>query len=242
MSSARTNDRIDVPVLIGVDDAGRVEAWVATRPGCVVFAYNEEPALRSIAAAVDEYDRCLSPVGFQPPTLATVEQGTNVRILERVTVAEPLVQGNTAAFFDSDNQPVTVHDIEATFEMLRRTRMQLLDVAHSIGEDRWSERPGGGQRTVVDVLHHVARGEWWYVSRIVDFPIPEDGYPKDIEPFMAWTRARVAERLLNLSPDERARTVVPKPETGERWSARKVLRRLIYHELYHTRQLRKLII
>lgn len=61
MSAARTNDGIDVPVLIGVDDAGRVEAWVATRPGCVLFADNEEQALRGIAAAVDEYDRCTRP-------------------------------------------------------------------------------------------------------------------------------------------------------------------------------------
>lgn len=44
------------------------------------------------------------------------------------------------------------------------------------------------------------------------------------------------------SPTANGGTCVPKPESGERWSARKVLRRLIYHELYHTRQLRKLVV
>lgn len=164
MSAARTNDGIDVPVLIGVDDAGRIEAWVATRPGCVLFADNEEQALRGIAAAVDEYDRCLSPADFQPAEMSeTTQRTTSVRILERVTVGEPLLHGNTAAFFDWDKQAVTDHEIEATFERLSRTRKQLLRVAHDIGESRWSERPGGGVRTVVDVLHHVAHCEWWYV-------------------------------------------------------------------------------
>jgi len=106
--------------------------------------------------------------------------------------------------------------------------------------DRLSVRPGGGQRTVEDIVRHVATVEWWYMSRIVLFPWPRDGeYPEDLEGLLAWTRHRVADRLRRLSDEERSRVSVPDPESGERWSARKVLRRLIYHELYHLRQLRR---
>lgn len=163
---------------------------MATRPGCVAFAENEELALLRIAAALDEYEHWLSPVSVEATasskaTLASTERRTSVRVLGRVNVAEPLVHGNTAAFFDWDKQIVTIHEIETTFEMLSRSRKRLLDVAHGIGEARWSERPGGGMRTVVDVLHHVARGEWWYVSRIVDFPFPDSAAQRVVDPVSA---------------------------------------------------------
>lgn len=250
MRSMSSGTRANVPVLLGVDAAGRVEAWVATRPGCVVFAESESEALRRIPAAVDEYDRRLVRCGlhsiWNDPSVAlrasSTNAGTDVWIAERVSVPEALVHGNTAAFFAWDARPAAAHEIDATLHVLSRSRQELLDVVHGLDAARWAQqRPGGGQRTVVDVLRHVANVEWWYVSRIVDFPVPGDGYPDDVETFLLWTRNRVSDRLKKLSAVERARTVVPDPDSGERWSARKVLRRLIYHELYHIRQLRKLV-
>ncbi|REJ33940.1 MAG: hypothetical protein DIU83_05045 [Bacillota bacterium] len=234
-------------VLLGVDDAGRVEAWVAERPGCVVFAAGEDEALRRIPAAAAEYDGWLARWGlarlWDIPAVAralrTADQ-TGVCILERVPVGESIVHGNTAAFFAWDQQPVTDDEIEATLRLLAASRRELLATLRRFQPDRLTLRPGGGARTVEQIARHVATVEWWYMSRVVPFPFPKDGeYPEELEELMAWIRERVAGRLRRLSHQERAATPVPDEESGERWSARKVLRRLIYHELYHLRQLRR---
>ncbi|HEY8496767.1 MAG TPA: DinB family protein [Limnochordales bacterium] len=235
------------PVLLGVDADGRAEAWVATRPGCVVFADSEADARRQIPTAVAEYDAWLEGWGLSglwdiPEIKVPAVQGiqTGVRIVERVPVGESLVQGNTAAFFQWDSSPPTTAEIEATLRLLERSRQELLATLRRLAPEQLSLRPGGGQRTVEDIVRHVATVEWWYMSQIVPFPVPDDGeFPEDVEGVLAWIRARVAERLRSLSDEERARISVPDPESGEQWSARKVLRRLIYHELYHLRQLRK---
>ena len=234
------------PVLLGIDDEGRVEAWIATRPGCVVFAPGEARALRQIPAAAAEYDAWVSRWGldgiWNMPSVQQPlrERQTGVWVLERVPVDEPVVQGNTAAFFRWDEERPGDDEIEATLRLLAASRQELLGTLRRCLPDRLSVRPGGGQRTVEDIVRHVATVEWWYMSRIVLFPRPRDGeYPEDLEGLLAWTRHRVADRLRRLSDEERSRVSVPDPESGERWSARKVLRRLIYHELYHLRQLRR---
>ena len=155
-------------------------------------------------------------------------------------VPPTIVHGNTAAFFAWDQQPVTDDEIEATLRLLAASRRELLATLRRFQPDRLTLRPGGGARTVEQIARHVATVEWWYMSRVVPFPFPKDGeYPEELEELMAWIRERVAGRLRRLSHQERAATPVPDEESGERWSARKVLRRLIYHELYHLRQLRR---
>lgn len=259
MWSASTNLHRAIPVLLGFDDAGRVEAWVAMRPGCVVFAGKESEALEKIPYAMQEYDRWLSRYGLSSvwahfgraasdvapaPYVPFGEVRTGVCVVERVYVPEDVIGGNTAAFFGWDKQVPTDVEIASTLQVLSSSREELWATARALGAERWSERPGGGQRTVIDILRHVAHVEWWYMSRIVDFPVPEAGYPEEpeeMEAFLEWTRQRVVERLQALSSEELAAVTVPDTESGERWSARKVLRRLIYYELYHIRQLKKLL-
>ncbi len=230
-------------VLLGLDGAGRTEAWIADRPGCVVFAASESEAISGVPAAAAGYDELLRRWGLDG--VWTAASGarpavqTEVRILERVAVDEDVVHGNTAAFFRWDAEPATSQEIEATLTVLERSRQELLGILGGLKPDQWAQRPGGGHRTVEEIVRHVGSAEWWYMSRIVDFPVPEDGYPQDPEALLTWIRERVTSRLRSLTAEERARTTVPNPKSGERWTARKVLRRLIYHELYHIRQLRR---
>lgn len=237
-----------VPVLVGIDAHGRAEAWVSTRPGCVVFAESEAAAISGIFTAIYDFDEWLTrhglegslPVGLRLSSQTSENGPECVHVVERVTVGEDLVQGNTAAFFDWDREPVDPVDIETTLQWLTCSRHDLLQLVHRLPSEAWSWRPGNGNRTVTDVLRHVGNVEWWYMSRIVDFPVPNDGYPEDVLPFLAWTRHRVAVRLRNLTGAERARIALPDRHSGELWSARKVLRRLVYHERYHIAQLRTL--
>lgn len=247
--SGKIGSPINVPILVGVDLDGRVEAWVATRLGCVSFAENEPAAISKIRAQIHDYDRWLtnhqlatSPAAARPIHRQTsAEDRVNIVVVERVTVAERLVHGNTAAFFDWDGQATTSSEIETTLRLLSYSRQDLLDLVHRLPRQEWFKRPGDGQRTVTAILRHIANVEWWYISRIVDFPVPTDGYPDEVLRFLAWTRHRVAARLRSLSSAERTRIALPDRDSGELWSARKVLRRLLYHERYHIAQLRTLI-
>lgn len=255
MPPSRTDSHAQqhVPVLLGIDPDGRVEAWVPTRPGCVVFADSEAVAISGIYSAIHHYDEWLTRHGLTAllPVGTSISKGTSsketsknppegVHVVERVAVGEDLVRGNTAAFFDWDRQPVNSEDVETTLQLLTCSRHDLLQLVQRLPSYAWSWRPGNGERTVTDVLRHVANVEWWYMSRIVDFPVPDDGYPEDVLPFLVWTRHRVAARLRALTGAERARIALPDRDSGEFWSARKVLRRLVYHERYHIAQLRTL--
>ncbi len=106
MWSASTNLHRAIPVLLGFDDAGRVEAWVATRPGCVVFAGKESEALEKIPYAMQEYDRWLSRYGLSSvwahfgraasdvapaPYVPFGEVRTGVCVVERVYVPEDVI-------------------------------------------------------------------------------------------------------------------------------------------------------
>ncbi len=75
------------------------------------------------------------------------------------------------------------------------------------------------------------------------FPCPKLAIPKNPKKWKPFWSGRGSELWsgFRLSSEELAAVTVPDTESGERWSARKVLRRLIYYELYHIRQLKKLL-
>ncbi|HYN88464.1 MAG TPA: hypothetical protein VER55_08030, partial [Ardenticatenaceae bacterium] len=77
--------------------------------------------------------------------------------------------------------------------------------------------------------------EWWYLDRLglVD---REAALPEGLPERLAFVRARFEEVLPGLDGDATVVTV-----DGESWSARKLLRRALFHERDHTQHLRALL-
>jgi hypothetical protein len=84
-------------------------------------------------------------------------------------------------------------------------------------------------------LKHVANAELWYMDRL------GVAFPKSDLPDEALARlSKVREHLQKKIPELARRTGVV-TLSGETWSARKVIRRTLWHERDHTVHIRKLL-
>lgn len=170
--------------------------------------------------------------------------------LPPVTVAEvvtlphvPIRAGDTEAIFTPEQAPLSAADLDRSLPYLEQSRKELLDLVDALPPPLLSWRPAPGKRSVMSLLDHVADAELFYVLRLDP---PEADLPAAWERLDAagvaprrrleLIRSVVLERLDRLTEEDRTRVSRHDPN-AEAWSARNVLRRLIWHERYHTRQL-----
>ena len=92
----------------------------------------------------------------------------------------------------------------------------------------------GEQWSIEGVLEHVAKSEWWYLDRL-GLAFPRAGIPEDAKLFLRQVHAHMLVTLPELQKRGGAVTLA-----GETWSARKVLRRSLWHRRDHTAHIVKL--
>lgn len=137
------------------------------------------------------------------------------------------------AFFADDARPLDPTDIEEAHWLLTCTRRDLLNAL---------ERPPamaltaaeqvGDRESLGEILRHIAMAERWYFQEIGydQPPLPE-------HPLQALDVCRAHSlRCLDLMAGNATIHVWQ----GERWAARKVVRRALWHERDHTQQIRSL--
>ena len=204
-----------------------VEAWVLDLPGCFATGADEAAALGALPDNIERYLALAAEAGAAAP-----------RPVGRIEVTERFHgswQGTyeVNASFAADAEPVTERDVAFACAMLAATRRRLLSAA-----DRASRRRTG-ERTVSEVLHHVANAEWFYGSRLEVDPesVRSSGLGGEPDPnsrldrIRAWALQRLAA-LPGFGALERT-------QHGELWTPRKVSRRYIYHELDHLWELER---
>jgi len=90
-------------------------------------------------------------------------------------------------------------------------------------------------RPIIGIVDHVAIAEWWYFNRLGMSParlaLPADPIAK-----LKAVRQNTYAQLSKLIGDTQIVTLI-----DEQWSARKVLRRTLWHERDHTQHIAKLI-
>lgn len=198
------------------------EAWVLDRPGCFATGRDEHSALAALPASIERYLAIVDGAGAGP----LPRPSGSVEVVERF---QCFWHGTyeVSAFFASDADSVGEWEVAFARALLSATRERLLDAAGRATPWR------AGERSVGEVLHHVANAEWFYGSRLAADPeaVRSFGYGGDPDPLkrLKLVRAWALERIAKLpSLDDLERT-----HSGERWTARKVIRRYIYHELEH---------
>jgi len=202
------------------------EVSVLDLPGCVATGPEEALALAAVPAAIDRYLAIADAGGVGSPP----------RPAGQIVVVEHF-EGSwdgtyeVSAFFVADAEPVTERDVAFTRAMLAATRTHLLEAANRAA--RW--RPG--ERSVGDVLHHVASAEWFYGARLEEDPeaVRASGFGGEFDPKqrLELVRAWAIERIAGLP----ALGALERTHRSERWTARKVIRRYIYHEIDHVSEL-----
>jgi uncharacterized damage-inducible protein DinB len=138
------------------------------------------------------------------------------------------------AFFAADRPPVSADELPEYQRLLEASHRDLLASVDGLSPEAM-QRPIQGERWPLGgIVHHVARSELFYLDRLgLAFARGE----LNPEPLDAIEQVR--ERLRSVLPALSAHTGVV-ALAGEVWSARKVLRRALWHERDHAQHILKL--
>ena len=227
-----------MPYRVAVEDIepDHYVCWVLDLPGCFSSARNMEAAVSNAPSAIADY---YSWVTGSDPSLPKVRGPFEVEVVEvfraRGSSKDPDYVVN--AFFEADRCPLSYWDVAAGLRLLDWSRRDLLDVVGALPpKDLHRSIPGEDRGTITGVLRHVAGAENWYFGQL-DRSIVWSSLPEDVFGQLEAVRANSRDQLVELAGDGRI-----EERLDERWSARKVLRRTLWHERDHTQHTAQLVL
>ncbi len=219
-----------MPYIVCAEEVER--HWVAYAPdlpGCYATHKEREAAIGAVPAAVEAYITWCHGHGLLVSGL------TGPMVVDEVIRSWPYEDDyEVNAFFASDRPALIIDELPELELLLAATRKDLLATVDNLEpEDLIKELPGE-RWPIAGILGHTASAEWWYLDRMgLAFPqadIPEDPFAR---------LASVREHFVACLPALAKRAGVI-TLSGETWSARKVLRRALWHERDHTEHILKL--
>ena len=211
--------------------------WVAYAldlPGCFSSAPGSTDAVRGAPRRIAEYFEWLSaraPGSAIPPE--PYETNTVETFSSRRSVKDPDYIVN--AFFEDDLRPLAYWDVAQAVRLLEWTRADLNDVIRQV-DQRNAQQPysGAWMSTYLGILRHIAGAENWYYGHM-GYGLDGAALPDDPIRMLEAVRSNTVERIWELAEDAR----IPEMK-DEKWSARKVLRRALWHERDHIRHILQL--
>jgi hypothetical protein len=207
-------------------------AWVLDHPGCHSAAATEQAAVAGAPARIRAWADWLRAGG---QAVARLDELVEVEVVE--VFCSFISEGDyrVNAFFEDDARPLTRGDIDAGLALLALTRRDLLTVLDPLASPQLARPAAGGRgSSVAEILDDIVWAEWWYLTRL-DLAFGRDEMPEDPLARLEKVREHTRAQLPQLEGDPRVTELV-----GERWSARKVLRRTLWHERDHTLQIEQL--
>ncbi|MBN1459121.1 MAG: DinB family protein [Armatimonadetes bacterium] len=208
-------------------------AWCLDLMGLATWAPSEAEVLGRIPQKVNEYRLWLE------------RHDMEARPWDRVVSVVERRSGNEV-LFGEDLEPCTAQDVDLAIRLLSASRADLLEAVHSLPAAALDWDPPyrsfaewASWRTARQILAHVANTETHYY-------LPNVGYAPQLEParpdgdwqeFLPRHRQETLRRLNELAEAEDRARITRQPEE---WSARKVLRRLVRHELLHMKSIARI--
>ena len=218
---------------LGVEDIEpyRWLAWVLDLPGCFAAADSEADAVAATPAAIRAYFAWLTRHGA-PPAAPAAEVAVQIAEVFHGYIGEGDYWVN--ALFADDRRPLTPADVDTGLRLLTYTRQDLTNLVAGLSPAALAARhPAAQGASITSLLQHMATAERWYFGNL---GLGQAELPAD--PLIALDQVRAQTRawLPALIGDRRIWE-----QSGEAWSARKVLRRTLWHERTHTAQIARLL-
>ncbi len=210
--------------------------FVPSLPGCVAVGPTSDTAIEITRAAIAERLDFLRRHGETIPGAEPIEIVVADHVIERKLL------GFGQQFFTPDAEPLTQGEARRQLRWAAWSREEFVAAARAQTEPL-TVKPAAGGRSAAAIISHVAGAEWAYVSATLGTlrggsaaiaAIEEAGeQPWDA---LASERRALMARLETMTPEELTRVV---ERNGKpRWTARRMLRRLLEHEWEHVRELR----
>jgi predicted RNase H-like HicB family nuclease len=212
-------------------EPGNWVAWVLSLDGCFSRGGTHDDAVEGVPDAVAAYYRWLKD---HDPEFITPDEAAEFTVAEDIR-SRVLPNGYYAnAFFDDDRKLLTADDAARVGRLLSYTRQDLMSVIRRISPEQMDRPIEAEVRGCIrKVIRHIASAEWWYWDRL-ELAFDWQDMPSDTLSSLEKSRAHTLAHLPELVGDKR---IVEK--RSEMWSARKLARRALWHEIVHTRQIER---
>lgn len=220
----------DVLRLCGETIDGRASLFALDEPGWYAEGTDEAEALANVPKAIAEFDAWLTVHGEDPPAWPD-----HWEIAERFTTYGLPGGFEVNGIFAVEREAPSADLVATTIRGLGFCRADLERVAATMPDDGWTQPLGPGERTPAEVLTHIARAECWYLSHFTDAAevALASEPPGTVEQMLAVQDALV-DWLRQASGDDLVRVVV---DREEEWTVAKLIRRALWHERIHLREL-----
>jgi hypothetical protein len=221
---------------------GRSIAWALDFPGC--FAYGQDGPEAILAAPRALLDYCawierhtqqswLADLGdFDVRLVETFECYTIDAAFEP---APPGTGNRVNAFFLDDWKPLTAEDVRRALLLLEWSRADLLAAFAGLSPEQLNQNFPGERWPINGILNHVGGAEWWYMDLLGLSGMERASLSKVPAERLSVVRAHLRQILPAL-----VGTRLVLGQEGELWSPRKLVRRILWHELDHVTHIRKL--
>jgi predicted RNase H-like HicB family nuclease/uncharacterized damage-inducible protein DinB len=216
-----------------VGNNGACAAHVPELLGCFAVGSTREEALERLRGTISEYLAWLTKHG-EAPVASAESEGVEIEVVEQVSTAgdHPREEGEPAALFAADQEPISYHDLQTAVRLMEHARSDLLEFLRDVPDDLLHWRPGPDGPSIAETLHHMAEVEADFLACL------EEESQQPPFPQLAAVRSWAYHRLSRLTDAELSRLTT---HGGEKWSARKVLRRFLEHDWEHTAYVRSLL-
>ncbi len=208
---------------------GNWVAHVPDLPGCYSKHKEREAAISGAPKAVDSYMEWSNSHGFR---ISGLSGPMIVAEVARSWIYEQDYEVN--AFFASDRPPLTEGEVVELEKILHATRQDLESELEEISDEAATTELPGEKWSIMGVLDHVASAEQWYLDRM-GLALSTSELPADPRARLIKVRDHTLATLPALAARRGVATL-----SGETWSARKVMRRTLWHERDHTQHIRKI--
>lgn len=210
----------------GSTEGPPVAAWLLDLPGAYATGQTRAEALEGVVGEVRDYWRWLRKHGEIAPT---DDDSIGVEVVETFQMFRSSPNYEVNAFFAPDALAITEEDIPRYLWLLEASRKELKELLARVPPHALDWKRDDRTRTIREILRHIAWTELWYLGRLLsDDPLA----------MLQEARAIAVEHLRQLEAAQRERVTI---HAGEKWSARKVFRRFLYHERYHTKSVRGIL-
>lgn len=208
------------------------DRWVAhvpDLPGCYSSQKERDAAISAVPTAIQEYVAWCGRHGLH---VSGISGPMVVDEVIRSWMYEDDYEVN--AFFAADRPPLLADEVQEITSLLDGTRKDLAEAVEGLDEDALVKEFSGERWPIAGILGHIAASEWWYFDRLG----------------LAFSRADLPDDPLDRLSVVRQHVLVTLPQLpkrlgvvtlgGETWSARKVVRRMLWHERDHTQHILRL--
>jgi len=208
---------------------GNWVSHVPDLPGCFNTRKEREAAISGTPKAVASYVEWSNGHGLR---ISGLSGPMIVSEVARSWIYEQDFEVN--AFFASDRPSLTEEEVQELEKILHATRKDLETELEGVTDEAAATELPDERLTITGTLEHLASAEQWYFDRL-GLALSPSELPADPMARLKKVRDHTLSNLGALAARKGVVTL-----SGETWSARKVMRRTLWHERDHTAHIREL--